>query len=405
MAKDKKTKILSGDDLYNEYLQQNLEIYKELLKEGIDITEVSSVNINKVDSFISTGSFLLDASITNSSVGADGKLKLGIAGGKIAYLSGEESTGKSIMAAHILKNAQAQGAICAYIDGEQAVNRELFENIGVNFHEKSLMYSECNVVEKNFQLIEKIVSTIASSKTPNRLGLIVWDSIASTTTIDELESEYGDKSYGHLAKQMSLGFRKVIRMINKHNVAIVFTNQLRENLKMKNPYDDPFIEPGGKAVHFYSSLSLRLLKPTKSDRILNSKGQQIGTAVKIRFKKNRYGPPQNDLHFNLYYGRGIDDDANLYYWLKDKKFLTSRVPNSTIKLPVQGFEDYKFATRDWKKLLSDSDGEVRNRLRQFAVDEIRINLNDDNFYDSDENDGGLAEAEKELTDEVTKNSK
>lgn len=397
----KKKKIITADDMYDDYLKQNEDMYNEMLKEGIDITQISDVNIDDVKHWISSGSFLLDASITNCAIGKDNKLKMGIAGGKIAYISGEESTGKSIMAAHFLKNAQEQNAFCVYIDGEQAVNRKLFTDIGVDFSKERLVYTECNVVEKNFELIEKVVEKIGNSKYPDRLGLIVWDSIASTTTIDELESKYGDKSYGHLAKQMSLGFRKTIRMINKYNVAILFTNQLRENMNKRGIYDEPFIEPGGKAVHFYSSLSLRLLKPNKSERILNSKGQQIGAPIKIRFKKNRYGPPQNDLNFSLYYGRGIDDDANLYHWLKEKKFLTTRTPNSTLKLPTNDeLNDFKFETKNWKRMLSENDGILRNKIRDFMLKEIKINLNDDNFYDSDDE---VENVEELLSEELIDN--
>lgn len=379
MAKSKK--ILTGDDLQDDFLKQNSDIYEEMLKDGIDITKVDEVDLEDARYWISTGSLLLDASITNSYIGKDGKPRLGIVGGKIMSLSGQESTGKSILAAHILKNAQKMNAFCAYIDGEQAVNKKLFSDIGVDFSKEKLVYSENNVVEKNFQMIEKIMEKIASSKYPDRLGVVVWDSLASTTTLDEMDAEYGDKSYGFLAKRVSEGFRKIIRNLRKFNISLIVTNQLRQNMKMKNPYDDPFIEPGGNALPFYSSLSLRLLKPTKGDRILNAKGQQIGTNIKVRFKKNRYGPPQEDLKFGLYFGRGIDDDTNLYYWLKDKKFLTKRTDQTTLKLPFLD-DDLKFPTKDWKRILTEN--ELRMKLQNFIMDEIRIDLNSDDFYDGDE---------------------
>lgn len=374
-------KILTSDDLQDDFLKQNSDIYEEMLKDGVDITKVDEVDLEDAKYWISTGSTLLDASITNSYVGKDGKPRLGIVGGKIMSISGEESTGKSILAAHILKNAQNMNAFCVYIDGEQAVNKKLFSDIGVDFSKEKLVYSENNVVEKNFQMIEKIMEKIASSKYPDRLGVVVWDSLASTTTLDEIEADFGEKSYGHLAKQVSTGFRKIIRNLRKFNISLVITNQLRQNMKMKNPYDDPFIEPGGNALPFYSSLSLRLLKPTKGDRILNAKGQQIGTNIKVRFKKNRYGPPQNDLNFGLYFGRGIDDDTNLYYWLKDRKFLTKRIDQSTLKVPFLE-EDLKFTTKDWKRILTEN--ELKTKLQNFVMDEIRIDLNSDDFYDGDE---------------------
>ena len=379
MAKSKK--IITSEDLQSEFLKQNSNMYDEMLKEGVDITKVDEVDVENAKYWISTGSLLLDASITNSYIGKDGKPRLGVVGGKIMSMSGEESTGKSILAAHILKSAQQMNAFCVYIDGEQAVNKKLFSDIGVDFSKEKLVYSECNVVEKNFQTIEKVMEKIGTSKYPDRLGVVVWDSLASTTTLDELEAQYGEKSYGFLAKRMSEGFRKIIRNLRKYNISLIFTNQLRQNMKMQNKFDDPFIEPGGNALPFYSSLSLRLLKPTKGDRILNAKGQQIGTNIRVRFKKNRYGPPQEDLRFGLYFGRGIDDDTNLYYWLKDKKFLAKRKDQSTLKIPFLD-EELKFPTRDWKRILTEN--ELKVKLQNFVMDEIRIDLNSDDFYDSAE---------------------
>lgn len=390
----KRKKIITSDDLQKEFLNQNSDIYDEMIKDGIDITKVDEVDLEDAKYWISTGSLLLDASITNAYIGKDGKPRLGVVGGKITSLSGEESTGKSILAAHLLKSAQQMNAFCVYIDGEQAVNKKLFSDIGVDFSKEKLVYSECNVVEQNFNTIEKVMEKIGASKHPDRLGVVVWDSLASTTTLDELEAKHGEKTYGFLAKRMSEGFRKIIRNLRKFNISLIFTNQLRQNMKMQNKFDDPFVEPGGNALPFYSSLSLRLLKPTKGDRILNAKGQQIGTNIRVRFKKNRYGPPQEDLRFSLYYGRGIDDDANLYYWLKDKKYLTKRLDQSTLKLPTLD-EELKFPTKDWKRMLSE--GDLKEKLDKFVMDEIRIDLNSDDFYDT--NDEDLDEQVEELTSE------
>lgn len=374
-----KKKIKNLDELVEELLDMNESIREDLLKEGnYDITDFEEVDVDDVSDWISTGSFILDCHITNSHVLPSGELALGIAGGKIATISGVSSSGKSILAAHILKSAQQKNAFCAYIDGEQAVMKSFYKNVGVDFSKSKLTYSESNIAERNFELIEKVVEKIGASKHPNRLGLIVWDSIASTTTLEELKEKYGDASYGHLAKQMSRGFRKIIRKLRKYNIALVFTNQLRKNMKAKTQYDDPYIEPGGEAPRFYSSVAIRLLPPTKSNRIINSKGQQVGQKVKVRISKNRYGPPQPDLEFSLYFGRGIDDDANIYNWLLDHKYIKKWGEKSTLMIPNKG--EIKFETSNWKRMLAD-DPQLLIELKKIISDEIRIDLYNDDFYD------------------------
>lgn len=386
-----KKKIKNLDEMVEDLLSMNDSIREELIKEGnYDISDFEDVDVDDVVDWISTGSFILDCHITNSHILPNGELALGIAGGKIAIISGVSSSGKSILAAHILKSAQQKNAFCAYIDGEQAVMKRFYKNVGVEFDKNKLTYSESNIVERNFELIEKVVEKIGASKHPNRLGLIIWDSIASTTTLAELEEKYGDSSYGHLAKQMSRGFRKIIRKLRKYNIALVFTNQLRKNMNMKNMYDDPYIEPGGEAPRFYASIVIRLLPPTKANKIINSKGQQVGQKVKVRITKNRYGPPQPDLEFSLYFGRGIDDDANIYNWLLEHKYIKKWGEKSTLTVPFR--DELKFETSSWKRVLAN-DPDLLKDLKKFISDEIRIDLSSDDFYDEtvDDNYESLSE--------------
>jgi recombination protein RecA len=368
-----------AEDIYSD----NVELYDELKKnKTFGVVDPDSVDLTKDNSWISTGSFLLDAMITNSYIDKEtGEFKGGIIGGKILSISGLNSTGKSILAAHILKSAQQiPGTICVYIDAEQAVNKPFFEAVGVDFSKEKLIYSQSNIVENNFNLIVKIIESVIASKNPNRLGLIVWDSIASTTTLAELEEKFGDGTFGHLAKQVSQGMRKLNGFLNKHNIAIVFTNQLRMKIGASK-YEDPYVEPSGMAIPFYSSLSLRLLRPRKSDIILNNKGQQIGTAIRLKFSKNRYGPPQNDFEIPLYYGHGIDEDHNWYRFFKEKGYIVSRkskdIDYSTISIP--GIDEEKIETRMWKRWLIENI-ERKEKIKKVILDEIKIDLNSEDLY-------------------------
>ncbi|PSS33544.1 DNA repair protein recA 2 like [Actinidia chinensis var. chinensis] len=71
---------------------------------------------------ISTGSLKLD-------------LALGIGGlpqGRIVEIYGQEASGKTTLALHIIKEAQKLGGYCAYLDVENPLDPSLAESIGVN---------------------------------------------------------------------------------------------------------------------------------------------------------------------------------------------------------------------------------------------------------------------------------
>ena len=79
-----------------------------------------------IKEFISTGSTMLDLAISNRPNG-------GIAVGRITELNGLESSGKSLVGAHLLAETQKKGGVAVYIDTETAVSEEFLGVIGEVF--------------------------------------------------------------------------------------------------------------------------------------------------------------------------------------------------------------------------------------------------------------------------------
>ena len=75
-----------------------------------------------IKDFISTGSSMLDLAISN-------KQKGGIAVGRITEINGLESSGKSLLGAHILAETQKKGGVAVYIDTETSVSQELWKSL------------------------------------------------------------------------------------------------------------------------------------------------------------------------------------------------------------------------------------------------------------------------------------
>ena len=127
-----------------------------------------------------TISHALDLAISNRPNG-------GIAVGRITELNGLESSGKSLIGAHILAETQKKGGVAVYIDTETAVSEDFLEVIGVNIN--NMLYLHLETVEDIFEAIEEIVTKVRESD-KDRLVTILVDSLAAATTKVELDADF-----------------------------------------------------------------------------------------------------------------------------------------------------------------------------------------------------------------------
>ena len=143
------------------------KITDDNLKEILEADEIS----DDVDEFISTGSTLLDFAIANRPNG-------GIPVGRITELSGNETTGKSLLCLQIAANAQKKKGIVVFIDTEHDLDKGFAIRIGIDW-DRFVYKEHLACLEDVFNYIDKVISKIRISY-PDRLVVIIWDSIAST---------------------------------------------------------------------------------------------------------------------------------------------------------------------------------------------------------------------------------
>jgi len=311
--------------------------------DGTDITPTD------IKDFVSTGSTILDLAISNKPNG-------GIAVGRITEINGLESSGKSLLGAHILAETQRRGGVAVYIDTETSVSTEFLKAIGVEVD--SMLYLHLETVEDIFEAIEEIVVKVRESD-KDRLVTILVDSLAGATTKVELEADF-DKDGWATAKAIiiSKAMRKITQMIGREKVALVFTNQLRQKLGVM--FGDPWTTSGGKALPFHSSTRIRLKNMGQIK--VGAKNDVIGMKCRAQIIKNRLGPPLRHADFNLYFDSGIDDKGSWLQVLKDHKLL--KIAGAWYTLEYKG-EDIKFQSKDFEKKLEENDG-----LTEYLYDKI-----------------------------------
>ena len=301
-----------------------------------------------IKDFISTGSTLLDLAIANKPNG-------GIAVGRITEINGLESSGKSLLGAHILAETQKKGGVAVYIDTETSVSQEFMEVIGIDM--SKMLYLHLETVEDIFEAIVEIVTKVRESD-KDRLVTIMVDSLAAATTKVELEADF-DKDGWATAKAIiiSKAMRKITQMIGRQKVALVFTNQLRQKLGVM--FGDPWTTSGGKALPFHASTRIRV---KNKGQIKDAKKNTIGMTILAQVIKNRLGPPLRSCEFPLYFESGIDDVGSWLKVMKDHKIVKQAGAWYTITDHLGA--EHKFQSKEFGDKLSDPD------FKSFVYDQI-----------------------------------
>ena len=292
-----------------------------------------------IKDFISTGSSMLDLAISNCEDG-------GIAVGRITEINGLESSGKSLLGAHMLAETQKKGGVAVYIDTETSVSQEFMEVIGLDM--SKMLYLHLETVEDIFEAIEEIVTKVRESD-KDRLVTILVDSLAAATTKVELEADF-DKDGWATAKAIiiSKAMRKITQMIGRQKVALVFTNQLRQKLGVM--FGDPWTTSGGKALPFHASTRIRL---KNTGQIKDKKNNTIGMKMRAQVIKNRLGPPMRHADFELYFETGIDDEGS---WLKVmKEHRLVKQAGAWYTMNNHKGKELKFQSKEWSEQLKDKD--------------------------------------------------
>jgi len=257
-----------------------------------------------VKEWIPTGSTLLDYAISNRRDG-------GVPAGKITEIQGEESSGKSLLCAHLIANVQRRGGIAVYMDTENAANPDFMRRIGVDL--ERMIYVQPRTIERAFEIGEGVIMTIRA-KAPDQPLLIVWDSVGNTPPQAEIEGDYDPNSrMGLGAKAMAKGLRKVTDMVGKEQVTMVFTQPLTYRMDA-GMYGDPLGTKYGKALPYHSSVRLRV---TSSTKLKDKDGDVYGLVTNGRIIKSRLGTSHRTCKFEIHFDHGIDDEASWFLVLHE----------------------------------------------------------------------------------------
>jgi RecA/RadA recombinase len=276
-------------------------------------TYLSDNTLSRVDSWIDTGSYVLNAIISGSLYG-------GIPKGRVTMLAGESMTGKSLFIQKILSNAQKEGLTPVIFDTENAIDAEGATRLGLDI--SNVKYVPCVSIEQTRNALFKFLTAVKEKKLESKF-IVAIDSLGNLQSELELSRMGKDSTssdMGTKARAMKSLMQTCTNLGAVTQTTIVCTNHV---------YDDPTamfpsIEknmPGGKSCVFLPSVTVQLArKPMKSDDGKTTDGvlavgqkSYAGVIIRALTRKNRFIKQYLEGEMYLSFATGLDR----YYGLLD----------------------------------------------------------------------------------------
>ena len=346
-------------------------------KAGLEVAHnLADDNPTEVKEWIPTGSRWLDSIICR------GRLA-GIPVGKVTEIAGLEATGKSFMAAQVAANAQKMGIDVVYFDSESALDPEFLVKAGCDIDR--LLYVQAQSVEFVLETIEDLLFNNESRM------LFIWDSLALTPAISDIEGDFNPlSSMAVKARILAKGMSKLTIPIANSQSTFLVLNQLKTNIT-RSPSEaltTPYMTPGGKAMIYSYSLRVWLTgRKAKASFITDDKGFRIGSEVKVKLEKSRFGTAGRQCNFKILWGEeiGVQDEESWLEAIKSSKNL--RQKGGWYELVYEDGSTDKFQGSKWTTKLEDQ--KFRNRVMGIMDEEIIMKFenrsgNASDFYETDE---------------------
>jgi recombination protein RecA len=287
--------------------------------------------------------------ISTGSIGFD-YVTLGTGGfvkGKMYELMGWEGTGKSTICGHAVAECQKKGGTVLYIDGEHAVDKNYFQQLGVDTTKLLIAQPSCG--EEGFNIAMEMINT-------GDIDLVIIDSDSSLIPKKQLDGDVGDSTIGHKSRLNSNAYPKLKSALSTNNVCLIVISQYREKIGVM--FGNPTTTQGGHALKFYSDCRIEVSKSLAKEGDVT-----YGNITKVKATKNKMCPPYRLSQFEIVYGEGIDKVGEILELINE--FEVGRKYGKTMT-----FNEVKYDLEEFKKMIVDNP-EFYEEIKTTIVNKIK----------------------------------
>lgn len=298
--------------------------------------------------------------------------------GRILFMQGPESGGKSSIATYIAtqiqKKFEGKQAVL-YLDYENTFDSDHAEEMGLNVDNDFIVIQPDNA-EDGFNVIKDMVSS-------GEVGLVIVDSISAMASKAACEDAFSGFAGGKTASVIANGIRMLLPYLRNNDCTLIFISQERAN--MGAMYGPEYKATGGRAPAFYSSWSARV---TRTGDILGANKELEGIEIRVRNTKNKVGIAKRDANLKLYFNRGIDSEEEYMDYLKVLGLVEQKgayysnsewvADDGTVGVKVCGIDKLKEYLRENPKLYSRLKDQINQLISKHTeLDNVEQELSEE----------------------------
>jgi RecA/RadA recombinase len=255
---------------------------------------VDGVHAGDVDSFIDTGSYILNALLSGSLYG-------GLPANKITAFAGESATGKTYFLMGIVKNFLEKDpeAGVIYFESESAITKQMVIDRGID-PKRMVVFPVTTVQEFRTQALKVLDNYLLQHESDRRPMFLCLDSLGMLSTTKEVEDTAEGKETRDMtrAQVLKAAFRVLTLKLGRAKIPMVITNHTYDVVGSMFPQK----EMGGGSGLKYAASSIIYLSKKKE----KSGTEVIGSIIHCKNHKSRLTVENKMVDVRLTYDKGLD---------------------------------------------------------------------------------------------------
>lgn len=299
----------------------------------------------------------------------------GLRKGSFVLVTGEFSSGKTLLAQYFMREAQKDGLPVAYIDAERAFHRTWAQQSGVDI--EKLMVSQTVRGEKAFNIVHALIR--------NHVGLVVVDSLAALITTAQAEAGMEQQFVGAKARMINTAIEKTLDAMEeaKADTIIIAVNQYRATVG-GGPGAPKQTTPGGGGQSFYAHLWLKVRRAgwvnVKSRSKAQKYPQKTGFVMAVEVYKSKQSMPFQTVRIPFDFQTQLDEIGAIVFEAMDYGLIAAH--GSYYDLDGQRFQG-RAALLDYVR----DKPELVDRLAEALMDKEELGSNDAAVEEEEGEDG------------------